>query len=160
MHRTIPDVIGLVGMVALATSAFAQPASDHLACYLVKDSARKGSATLTLTNVAITQSCTIVVPTPPRGGPERGNVGDFLCHRLVCPRPFPPAAQMTDQFGGTRVVRFRDRQQRGVGEHPGLGHKQQSPAINDIGDCARAEAHDENGKARRTLHEGDHQRGW
>ena len=114
-----------VGAMMLATSTFAQPASDHLACYLVKDPMRKGTSTVTITNAGVTQSCTIasraqlgcletqasnVVPAPPGAGPEPGNVGDFLCHRLVCPKPFPPAAEMTDQFGGRRVVRFRAAQ--------------------------------------------------
>ena len=100
-----------VGAMMLATSTFAQPASDHLACYLVKDPMRKGTSTVTITNAGVTQSCTIasraqlgcletqasnVVPAPPGAGPEPGNVGDFLCHRLVCPKPFPPAAEMTD----------------------------------------------------------------
>src|SRR2546425_11701586 len=114
-----------VGAMTLAASTFAQPASDHLACYLVKDPVRKGTSTVTIPNAGVTQSCTIgwraqlgcletqasnVVPAPPGAGPEPGNVGDFLCHRLVCPKPFPPAAEMTDQFGGRRVVRFRAAQ--------------------------------------------------
>ena len=83
MHRIMPNVVALVGVMTLATSAFAQPAPDHLACYLVKDSARKGKSTMTLTNAGVTQSCTIggraqlgcletqtsdVVPAPPGGG--------------------------------------------------------------------------------------------
>ena len=59
-HRILTKVVTLgVGAMTLATWAFAQPASDHLACYLVKDSARKGKSTLTLTNAAVTQSRTI-----------------------------------------------------------------------------------------------------
>jgi hypothetical protein len=111
-----------VGAMTLATSAFAQSALDHLACYAVKDPLRKGTSTVTLTNAGVTQSCTIgsraqlgclatepsdVVPAPPGGGPAPGNVGDFLCYKLSCPKPFPPGAQMTDGFGGTRVVRFK-----------------------------------------------------
>ncbi len=125
MHRIMPNVVALVGVMTLATSAFAQPASDHLACYLVKDSARKGKSTMTLTNAGVTQSSTIggraqlgcletqtsdVVPAPPGGGPAPGNVGDFLCYKLLCPKPFPPAAQMTDQFKGMRVVSFKAAQ--------------------------------------------------
>ena len=45
-----------------------------------------------------------------RQRPDAGNVGQFLCYKLFCPKPFPPAAEMTDEFGGTRVVRFRAAQ--------------------------------------------------
>lgn len=126
MHRITPKVVALiVAVVAFATAAFAQPASDHLACYGVKDPVRKGPSTLTLMNASVTQSCRIgsraqlvcletetsnVVPTPRGGGPTPGNVGQFLCYKLFCPKPFPPAAEMTDEFGGTRVVRFRAAQ--------------------------------------------------
>jgi hypothetical protein len=125
MHRMMPTVVALVGAITLATCAVAQPAPDHLACYLVKDSARKGKSTLTLTNAGVTQSCTLgsraqlgcletqtsnVVPAPPGGGPAPGNAGDFLCYKLVCPKPFPPAAEMTDQFSGMRVVKFKAAQ--------------------------------------------------
>src|SRR6266576_1387259 len=90
MHRITPKVVALiVAVVAFATAAFAQPASDHLACYGVKDRVRKGPSTLTLMNASVTQSC---------------RIGSRA--QLVCPKPFPPAAEMTDEFGGTRVVRF------------------------------------------------------
>src|SRR5262245_15146490 len=125
VRRIIPGIVALVGALAVATSTFAQPASDHLACYFVKDPVRKGSSTLTLTNAGVTQTCTIgsraqlacpetqtsaVVPPPPGGGPAPGNVGDFLCYRLVCPKPFPPAAQMADSFSGGRVLKFKAAQ--------------------------------------------------
>jgi hypothetical protein len=49
--RILSKVVALgVGAMTLATSTFAQPASDHLACYLVKDSVRKGTSTVTITN--------------------------------------------------------------------------------------------------------------
>ena len=122
MQRINLFAAGLVGALALGAAALAQPASDHLACYRVTDSVPKGTFSLTLTNAGVTQSCSMgararfgclatqtshVVPTPPGGGPTPGNVGDFLCYRVFCPKPFPPAAQMTDQLGGTRVVSFR-----------------------------------------------------
>ena len=125
MDRIVPRVVALVGTMALATAASAQPASDHLACYRVKDPVRRGRSTLTLTNAGVTQSCAIgsraqlgclqtqtsdVVPTPPGGGPAPGDAGDFLCYRLFCPKPFPPGAEMTDQFSGTRVVSFKAAQ--------------------------------------------------
>ena len=108
----------------LATSVLAQSASDHLACYVVKDTARKGKSTVTLMNAGGTQSCTIgaraqlacletqtsdIAPTPPGGGPSPGNAGDFLCYKLSCPKAVP-AAQMTDRFKGMRVVRFKAAQ--------------------------------------------------
>jgi hypothetical protein len=125
MHPIALNIVALAGALTLATSAFAQPAPDHLACYLVKDPAPKGRSTLTLTNAGVTQSCTLgsraqlgcvetqtsdVVPAPPGGGPAPGNAGDFLCYKLFCPKPFPPAAEMTDQFKGMRVVSFKAAQ--------------------------------------------------
>ena len=112
----------LVGAMALGGSALAQSASDDLACYRVTDSVRKGKISLTLTNAGVTQSCTMnararfgclatstshVIPPPPGGGPTPGNVGDFLCYQLSCPKPFPPTAQMTDDLGGKRILKFR-----------------------------------------------------
>jgi len=125
MHRITPKLAVLAVAVAFATAAFAQPASDHLACYGVKDPVRKGPSTLTLTNAGVTQSCRIgsraqlacletvtsnVVPAPPGGGPAPGNAGQFLCYKLVCPKPFPSAAEMADQFSGARVVTFKAAQ--------------------------------------------------
>jgi hypothetical protein len=122
MKRMSLSVAGLVGAMALGASALAQPASDNLACYRVTDSRPRGTFSVTLTNAGVTQSCSMsarakfgcletqmshVVPAPPASGPASGNVGDFLCYRVFCPKPFPPAAQMSDQFGGTRVVQFR-----------------------------------------------------
>jgi len=51
-----------------------------------------------------------VAPTPPGDEPSPGPAGDFLCYPLVCPRPFPSAAQMTDELGGQRVVDFKRAQ--------------------------------------------------
>ena len=125
MYRSMTNIVALVGAMTLATSALAQPASDHLACYRVKDSVRRGPSTLTLTNAGVTQPCAIgsraqlgcletqtsdVVPAPPGGGPAPESVGDFLCYKLVCPKPFPPAAQTTDRFGGTRIITFKAAQ--------------------------------------------------
>ena len=122
MHRINIFAAALVGALALGATALAQPASDHLACYHVTDSVPKGTVSVTLTNAGVTQSCSMnararfgcletqtshVVPTPPGGGPAPTNVGDFLCYRVFCPKPFPPAAQMTDELGGKRVVTFR-----------------------------------------------------
>jgi hypothetical protein len=50
------------------------------------------------------------VLTPPGDAPSPGATADLLCYPLICPRPFPPAAQMTDELGGQRVVKFRHAQ--------------------------------------------------
>jgi hypothetical protein len=117
--------IRVVVVLTFATAAFAQSASNQLACYQVKDPVRREASTLTLTNASVTQSCRIgaraqlacletgssnVVPAPRGGGPPTGNAGDFLCYKLFCPKPFPRAAQMTDDFSGTRVISFRAAQ--------------------------------------------------
>jgi len=95
-----------------------------VACYVVKDHARHQAFRLTVTSGGITQSCRLKVParlgclgtqisgiTPaPPGGPSTGATGDTLCYQLRCPRPFPPAMQRTDEFGGQRVVNFRRNQ--------------------------------------------------
>jgi hypothetical protein len=107
MHRTMPSLVALAAAMTVATAAFAQPAPDDLACYLVKDPARKGSSTVTLTNAGVTQSCTTGSRAQLACLATPGNGGDFLCYRLFCPKPFPPAAQMTDQLAGTRVVKLK-----------------------------------------------------
>lgn len=56
--RTTAVAIG-VGAMTIATSTLAQPASDHLACYLVKDPVHKGTSTVTITDAGVTQSCTV-----------------------------------------------------------------------------------------------------
>jgi len=125
MHRSWNLIVGLIGAIALVGSAHAQGANDQLACYRVQDPAAKTKFTTVVTNAGVTQSCTVkvpaklgclqsqtsgVVPTPPGGGPTLGDVGDFLCYKLKCPQPFPPAAQTTDRWGGERVVTFRAAQ--------------------------------------------------
>jgi len=107
MRRMMPSLVALAAAVMVATSAFAQPVPDDLACYLVKDPARKGSSTVTLTNAGVTQSCTTGSRAQLACLATPGSGGDFLCYRLSCPKPFPPAAQMTDQLGGTRVVKLK-----------------------------------------------------
>lgn len=113
-------LVALLGVTALAAPAFAQ--SDGLvACYKVKDRAQRRVFRLTVTNAGVTQSCRVkvpaklgclgtqisdVTPTPP-GGPSLPAAGDLLCYPIRCPRPFPPAAQKTDEFGGQRLVTFR-----------------------------------------------------
>jgi hypothetical protein len=107
MRRMMPSLVALAAAVMVATSAFAQPVPDDLACYLVKDPARKGSSPVTLTNAGVTQSCTIGSRAQLACLAAPGGGGDLLCYRLSCPKPFPPAAEMTDQLGGTRVVKLK-----------------------------------------------------
>ena len=107
MHRIIQTTITAVGLMMLVASASGQTASDHLACYLVKDSARKGRSSLTLMNAGVTQSCTTGSRAQLACLATPGSGGDFLCYRLFCAKPFPPAAQMTDQLAGTRVVKLK-----------------------------------------------------
>ena len=124
MNRMQVQFVALLGAAAVAAPALAQT-GDHLACYKVKDRAKHGVFSLTVTNAGITQSCRMMVParlgclatqisavapTPPGDGPSPGAGGDFLCYPLLCPRAFPSAAQMTDGFGGQRVVNFKRAQ--------------------------------------------------
>jgi hypothetical protein len=116
--------MGVIGALALAVPAFAQPTSDHLACYKVKDRGSKGRFTMVVTNAGVTQSCTAklparmaciesvksdVVPAPPGGGPSPTGAGNFLCYTVKCPRPSPPDFEMEDQFG-RRGIDFRKAQ--------------------------------------------------
>ena len=124
MNQVQAQFVALLGVAALAAPALGQT-GDHLACYKVKDRAKRGVFTLTVTNAGVTQSCQVTVPArlgclatqisavapaPPGDGPSPGAAGDFLCYSLVCPRPFPSAAQITDGFGGQRVVNFKRAQ--------------------------------------------------
>src|SRR5438445_12653491 len=116
--------VALLVAATLVAPALAQT-GDHVACYKVKDRAKQGVFTLTVTNAGVTQSCRVTVParlvclatqisavapTPPGDGPSPGAAADVLCYPLLCPRPFPSAAQMTDGFGGQRVVNFKRAQ--------------------------------------------------
>ena len=103
----MPRLVALVAATMVAPAAFAQSAPDELACYVAKDPARKGSSAVTVTNAGLTQSCTTGSRAQLACLATPGSGGDFLCYRLFCPKPFPPAAQMTDQLGGTRVVKLK-----------------------------------------------------
>jgi hypothetical protein len=129
-------------VMGAAAQVFAQPASDHLTCYKVVDHALHARYRVTLSNAAGTQNCAVrvparlaclatgksgVSPSPPGGGPTPGAASDVLCYQVKCPRPFPPNAQMQDQFG-QRVVTFKGAQllcapatyaATGLGPNPG-----------------------------------------
>jgi hypothetical protein len=114
-------VTTIIGALALAAPASAQPAPDHLACYKAKDRT-KGRFTVSLSNAGASQSCVVkmpaklacleteksnVIPTPAGGGPAPTPAGNFLCYQMKCPRP--SSFEMQDQFG-KRVVGFRGAQ--------------------------------------------------
>jgi hypothetical protein len=116
-------LVALLGVTALAAPALAQ-SSGLVGCYKVKDRAPHRAFTVTVTNAGVTQSCRVkaparlgclgtqisgVSPNPP-GAPSLGAAGDVLCYPIRCFRPFPPAAQKTDEFGGQRLVTFRRAQ--------------------------------------------------
>ena len=124
MNRVQVQFVALLGAATLAAPALGQT-DDHVACYKVKDRAKRDVFTLTVTNAGVTQSCRVTVParfgclatqisavapTPPGDEPSPGAAGDFLCYPLLCPRAFPSGAQMTDGFGGQRVVNFKRAQ--------------------------------------------------
>src|SRR5213078_2442323 len=90
MSRLPPRLAAVLGALALAVPAAAQPSFDHLACFKVKDHTGPATYTFSLTNAAGTQNCVAklpaklgcfesaesnVVPTPPGGGPSPGPVG-------------------------------------------------------------------------------------
>jgi hypothetical protein len=121
--QSIRLAAALLGAFAVTAPAQAQ-VGGPVACYVVRDHAGHQAFRVTVTNGGITQSCRLKVParlgclgtqlsgiTPaPPGGPAAGATGDSLCYQLRCPRPFPPAIQRTDEFGGQRVVNFRRSQ--------------------------------------------------
>jgi hypothetical protein len=90
-----------------ASRAAGQSASD-VACYRAKDRAKRHATTISATAAGVTQSCRVHVPATLAclGSAD----GAFLCYPLSCPKPFPAAATLTDELGGTRVVAFKRAQ--------------------------------------------------
>src|SRR2546426_615822 len=98
MSRLPPRLAAMLGALALAAPAAAQPALDHLACFKVKDHTGPATYSFSLTNAAGTQNCVAklpakfacfesaesnVVPTPPGGGPSPAPaLGDRKSTRL------------------------------------------------------------------------------
>lgn len=131
-----------LGMMVLAAAApaFAQ-ADGPVTCYRVNDPVPQRAFTLTVTNAGVTQSCRVktparlgclgtqisgVAPVAP-GAPSPGMGGDFLCYRIHCPRPFPPAVTKSDAFGGERLVRFKRAQL--LCTPTGIGSSAPSPGV-------------------------------
>ncbi len=61
MNRVQAQFVALLGAAALAAPALGQT-GDHVACYKVKDRAKHGVFTLTVTNAGVTQPCRVTVP--------------------------------------------------------------------------------------------------
>jgi hypothetical protein len=123
MMKTIAFALLVSGTVAPIGAALAQPVSDHLGCYRVKDPAARKRFSVTLTNAGGTQTCTAttpatsaclasqvtaIVPTPPGVGPSADAAEDFLCYRVKCPKAPRSSAETTDELGGSRVVAYRN----------------------------------------------------
>jgi hypothetical protein len=113
-------LVALLGMAALVPPTFAQSGGFN-ACYKVNDPAPQRTFTVTVTNAGVTQTCKVrsparlgclatqvtgIVPAPP-GASSPAAIGDVLCYRMRCPRPFPGGEQRNDELGGTRIVNLR-----------------------------------------------------
>src|SRR5947209_11036138 len=62
MSRLPPRLAAVLGALALAAPAAAQPALDHLACFKVKDHTGPATYSFSLTNAAGTQNCVAKLP--------------------------------------------------------------------------------------------------
>jgi hypothetical protein len=116
---TMRTTWGLLAIgVAGVSSAWAQPAADHLECYRVKDPQPKTTYVAELAGLAPEPGCLIRVPAKmacvptsktitsnplPPGGGGTGSAGTFLCYSVKCPKGAPPALSMQDQFGSRTV---------------------------------------------------------
>src|SRR5262245_31566285 len=121
--KALISLLAIVGATPLVVPVFAQqPTLDHVACYKVSDPAGKGKFSATVTNAAVSSTCTVKTPakfgcfeseatsfspTPPGTAQPVSAAGTFLCYQAKCPKPFPADTQMADQLGGQRVVRFK-----------------------------------------------------
>jgi hypothetical protein len=125
--------ITVVAAVALARTASAQPAPsfDHLQCFEITDPMPRGTATTDLVPqhgapFQVAAGCKVRFPAkyyctdvskenvqpPPPGSPAGGDVGEFFCYRLACPKTTAPPRGSTiaaaDQFGA-RVITVAKR---------------------------------------------------
>ena len=127
MEHTVRGILGgalrpmlsaLIAVLALASSAAAQPVADHLTCYKVKDPQAKVSYTADLGGLVAEPGCQIKVPavmtcvpstktnvrpTPPGSG-ATGTPNAFGCYQVKCPKVTLPALQLNDQFGQRGVT--------------------------------------------------------
>ena len=123
MHhrKTAWSMLPVATVLALTTAptAWAQPTSDHLKCYKIKDTQAKKSYTADLTGLTAEPGCTIkvpavqlcvettktgVVPMPPESGPTSPPAGEFLCYKLKCPKAALAPVMVNDQFGSRMVM--------------------------------------------------------
>ena len=110
--------LSLAGALLLAASAAAQPVSDHLKCFKVRDSAQRVPYVGDLGGHVTESGCTIkfpavmacvpasasnVQPTPPGVG-GTGVPNAFACYKVKCPKGALPPLQIDDRFG-SRTVR-------------------------------------------------------
>jgi len=108
---------GSIAMLAYAASATAQPATDHLKCFKVKESQAKTTYTADLSGHVTESGCTIKFPAAmacvpsskanvqptPTGGGGTGIPNAFGCYKIKCPKGTPPPLQLDDQFGSRSV---------------------------------------------------------
>ncbi len=99
---------------------------DHLKCYKIRDSlSLKGKVDLRTPQFGLEPGCKIssaqlfcvpatktvlkanVDPLLPIFGPPAP--GDRICYKVVCPPPFPPDTQVTDQFGTRQLTMLKPR---------------------------------------------------
>jgi hypothetical protein len=112
-------------IAAAATFVGAQPASfDHLACYQIKDSVRRGSASADLVPgtppFLAALGCKIALPAreyctrvakenldpPPVGNVDADEPGDYFCYKVACPRAADlrgASVTSADQFGARSI---------------------------------------------------------
>jgi hypothetical protein len=130
--RGLPLAVAAAAL-ALARTVTAQPipSFDHLQCFEITDSTARDTASADLVPehgppFPITQRCKIRFPAkyfctdvskqnvqpPPTGSQGRGDVGEYFCYRLACPRETAPERGSTiaaaDQFGA-RVIKLARR---------------------------------------------------
>ena len=123
MKTTLTRMGQLIVLVVFATMwaapSGAQPASDHLRCYKVRDPQPKTTYSADLGGLVADVGCTIKVPAvlvcvpssktnvtpqpPGSGGSETPNA--FGCYKIKCPKGATlPAIPLNDQFGNRTVT--------------------------------------------------------
>lgn len=116
--RTLLAIGAPIALLALPAMGGAQPMTDHLRCYKVKDPAPKAAYTADLGGLAPDPGCMVRVPAvmacvpatktnvqpPPPGGGGTGTPNTFGCYKVKCPKGTPPPLQLNDQFGSRTVV--------------------------------------------------------
>ena len=95
MSRLPPRLAALLGALALAVPAAAQPTPDHLACFKVKDHAGPATYSFSLTNAAGTQNCVVKLP---------AKFGCFeSAESNVVPTPLDPIPEVVGRWSASWV---------------------------------------------------------